>query len=229
MTHAQVKYFDNTFIEFFRMLTSNNNRDWFLKNAKAFEANVKKPFEVFVETLIEQIDRRYGSLKIDAKDCILRIHRDVRFSKDRSPYHLHCTAFISPVGKRDKTFPGMFVRLSAESVGIMGGCYSSSTEQIQRIRKIIIENADLFSSLYKDKVFIERFGGIRGDCLKKTPKHLADLALFDPLVLNKQWYFVAERKPSLIQSTSLLDEMMEYYVAAKPLNEFFINSLKSDF
>jgi uncharacterized protein (TIGR02453 family) len=204
MTHAQVKYFDNTFIEFFRMLTSNNNRDWFLKNAKAFEANVKK-------------------------DCILRIHRDVRFSKDRSPYHLHCTAFISPVGKRDKTFPGMFVRLSAESVGIMGGCYSSSTEQIQRIRKSIIENADLFSSLYKDKVFIERFGGIRGDCLKKTPKHLADLALFDPLVLNKQWYFVAERKPSLIQSTSLLDEMMEYYVAAKPLNEFFINSLKSDF
>lgn len=228
MTNAQVKYFDNTFIEFFRMLTKNNDRGWFLRNTEVFEANVKKPFEVFVEALIEKIDSRYGSLKIDAKDCILRIHRDVRFSKDKSPYQLHCTAFISQAGKHDKTFPGLFIRLSAESVGIMGGCYSPSTEQIQRIRESIIENPDLFSSLYRDKVFTERFGNIQGDRLKKAPKHLSDLTRHDPLLLNKQWYFVAERKPSLIQSLSLMDEMMEYYVAAKPLNDFFIKSLSSD-
>jgi uncharacterized protein (TIGR02453 family) len=229
MTNAQVKYFDSTFIEFFRMLTTNNNRGWFLENTQAFEANVKKPFEAFVEALIEKIDSRYSSLKIDAKDCILRIHRDVRFSKDKSPYNVHCTAFISPAGKRDKTFPGLFIRLSAESVGIMGGCYSPSTAQIQLVRQSIIENPDRFSSLYNDKTFTKKFGCIQGDRPKKTPKHLSDLTRYDPLVLNKQWYFVTERKPSLIQSLSLMDEMMEYYEAAKPLNEFFIKSLSSDF
>jgi uncharacterized protein (TIGR02453 family) len=228
MTNAQVKYFDGKFVEFFRMLTKNNNRGWFLENTQAFEANVKRPFEKFVAALIEKINSRYGSLEIHAKDCILRINRDVRFSKDKSPYNVHCTAFISPTGKHDKTFPGLFIRLSAESVGIMGGCYSPSTEQIHRIRESIIENRAVFASLYGDKMFIERFGKIQGDRLKKVPKHFSDLTRHDPLILNKQWYFVAERKPSLIQSLSLMDEMMEYYVAAKPLNDFFIKSLSSD-
>ena len=198
MTNAQPKYFDNTFIEFFRMLAKNNDRGWFLENTQAFESNVKKPFEAFVAGLIEKIDSRYGSLKIDAKDCILRFHRDVRFSKDKTPYNVHCTAFISPAGKRDKTFPGLFIRLSAESVGIMGGCYSPSVEQTQRVRQSIIENPDLFSSLCVDKTFTNKFGCIQGDRLKKTPKHLSHLTQYDPLVLNKQWYFVAERKPALI-------------------------------
>ena len=78
------------FNQFFKELAANNHKDWFDLNRKRYETHVKKPFEDFVEQLIEAVQKEDKSLNPKPKDCIFRINRDIRFSKD------NCAAFLLP-------------------------------------------------------------------------------------------------------------------------------------
>ena len=79
-------HFSPEFLQFFKDLAANNNRDWFTGNKKHYELVVKKPFEVFITDMINKIKKDDPKLQIEAKDAIFRIYRDVRFSKDKTPY-----------------------------------------------------------------------------------------------------------------------------------------------
>ena len=105
-----MKYFTSDFVEFFKDLAKNNQKEWFHENKKRYEASIKNPFTLFLKDLIAEIQKFDSELHIEPKDCILRINRDVRFSKDKTPYNLHYTAFISKGGKKDKSIPGFFLR-----------------------------------------------------------------------------------------------------------------------
>ena len=108
-----MQYFTEDFINFFKELAANNHKEWFHENKKRYESSVKKPFTVFVGKMIEEIQKVDADLMIEPKDCILRINRDIRFSKDKTPYNLHYTAFISRGGKKDKSIPGFFYSIFA--------------------------------------------------------------------------------------------------------------------
>ena len=99
-------YFTKDFIGFFSDLENNNNRDWFHENKKRYETSVKGPFESLVSALISELSKVYPEMTITPKDAIFRINRDIRFSKDKSPYKTHMAALISPGGKKDKTTSG---------------------------------------------------------------------------------------------------------------------------
>lgn len=219
-----MKYFNHGFLEFFKSLATNNNKEWFHAHKDDYEKNVKLPFEAFVQELIYQIQKFDTSIQLHPKDAILRINKDIRFSKDKSPYNLHCTAFISSGGKKDKGIPGLYLRFSPESLGIMGGCYGPSPKQLQDIRTYISKNIQHFNNLLNEKNFINKFSQIKGETIKRIPENLRDISAKEPLILNKQWYFVAEREPELITSPNLVQEIMEYYHSGKPLNDFFIKA-----
>ena len=90
-----MKYFTKDFAAFFKDLEKNNNREWFHENKKRYEDSVKNPFHNFVEELIGGLSDIFPTLTIQPKDAIFRIHRDVRFSKDKTPYKIHASALIS--------------------------------------------------------------------------------------------------------------------------------------
>lgn len=80
--------------QFLNDLKQNNDRDWFLANKPRFET-AKKEFEIFITQLIGEISKFDPTIgHHSAKDCIFRIYRDVRFSKDKSPYKTHFGAHI---------------------------------------------------------------------------------------------------------------------------------------
>ena len=220
-------FFTQLYTDFFRQLAKNNNKEWFLAHKAEYEKDVKRPFENFVKQLIAEISKHENLDKIQTKQCIGRINRDIRFSKDKSPYNLHVNAFISPYGRKDKSYPGFFIRFSADMVGVMGGCLSHSKEQINAIREHIENNLSEFESLYSDKTFCHKFGKIHGESIKRIPQELKEIAKQEKLILNKQWYFVTEREPEWMLSENLLNEIMEYYLVAKPLNDFFKKALKT--
>jgi len=220
-------YFDEGFLEFFHSLAGNNNTTWFHNHKQHYAKQVKKPFEAFIDDLIVEIQGIDPTLQVTAKDCILRINRDIRFSKDKTPYNLHYTAFVSNGGRRDKSIPGLFLRFSPESVGIMGGCYYASTEQRQKIRNHIGADISGFRKLVDEQPLVEKFGTIQGESAKRIPAELKDVADKEPLILNKQWYFVAEREPDIIVSPNLMQEIMSYYQAAKPVNDFLLRAIGS--
>ncbi len=221
-----MQYFTEDFSGFFKELANNNHKDWFHANKKRYETSIKKPFEVFVGKMIQEIQKFDADLQIAPKDCILRVNKDIRFSKDKSPYNLHYTAFISKGGRKDKSIPGIFLRFSPEMVGIMGGCFGPSKEQLHSIRTVISKNPEAFRTLLEHKDFVQKFGEIKGETMKRIPKEWKELCKKEPLVTYKQFYFVGEESPELITSESLVDELMNYWKVMRPVNEYLTKAMQ---
>ncbi len=90
-------FFTEDFLNFFIELAPNNHKDWFDLNRKRCEESIKKPFYAFTQHLIDRITKSDAAFKdLLAKDCVFRINRDIRFSKDKSPYKLQYSAVIAP-------------------------------------------------------------------------------------------------------------------------------------
>ena len=111
-----MKYFDTEFIAFLQELTINNNKEWFQENRERYKINVEKPFKTFVADFIGGLQPYIPNLNVEAKDCVFRIYKDVRFSKDKTPYKNHVSAMISTGGRKNKTIPGAYIQFSAEDI-----------------------------------------------------------------------------------------------------------------
>ncbi len=221
-----MQYFTEDFINFFKELAANNHKEWFHENKKRYESSVKRPFTVFVGKMIEEIQKVDADLMIEPKDCILRINRDIRFSKDKTPYNLHYTAFISRGGKKDKSIPGFFVRFSPEMVGIMGGCFGPDKEQLLKIRTKIKKDPKTFRKLIEEQQFTEHFGELKGEAMKRIPKEWQQAIEKEPYIANKQFYFVTEKPSDLILSEQLIGELMRYWKIMQPLNDYLTKAIQ---
>src|SRR5688572_3641767 len=164
-----MSYFTPTFLQFFSDLSKNNSTEWFNENRKTYEKEVKKPFEKFIQEIIDQIQQYEPEVQIKPSEAIMRINKDIRFSKDKTPYNVHVAANISKFGKKDKSYPGFYVQLSPEGISIFGGAYMVENSQLANIRNYIAENLDEFTQLYNDKDFKEKFGTIQGEQNKRIP------------------------------------------------------------
>ncbi|MEP4090972.1 DUF2461 domain-containing protein [Reichenbachiella sp.] len=213
-------YFTQDFIQFFTDLAQNNQKEWFHANKKRYESSVKKPFEHFLTDLIHEIQKEESSLEIQPKDCVLRINRDLRFSKDKTPYNLHYSAVVSNAGRKDKSVPGIFLRFTPEEVGIMGGAYVLDKDQLQALRTHIAQDPKKLEKLASTEPFASKFGELKGDESKRMPIEFQEQVKQIPLLSRKQFYFVAKRETALITNENLLTEMMDYWHAMRPINRF---------
>jgi uncharacterized protein (TIGR02453 family) len=213
-------FFSPSFLTFFKQLAKNNNTTWFNENRSVYEKEVKKPFAVFVEEMIKRISQHEPDVKIKPADAITRINKDIRFSKDKTPYNLHVAANISAYGKKDKAYPGFFFSLGPENIQIYGGVYMPDKAQLENIRKTIVSNPKEFEEAINDAAFISHFGHIRGETQKRLEPDLKAIVAKQPLIANKQFYYSAELEPENITKESLADTLMEYYNAARKVNRF---------
>lgn len=220
-------YFNLNFEIFFRELTKNNTTLWFNEHRKTYEQEVKKPFNQFVGDMIELIGKYEPDIKIKPADAVMRINKDIRFNKDKTPYNTHVAANISVYGKKDKSFPGFYFQLSHDKIMIYGGVYMAEPPTLLKIRKHIAWNPDEFSSAYKDKNFRDKFDVIHGEKHKRLPEEFLNIAAKEPLIANKQFYYMAELSPDILFKDGLPDKMMEYYLAGKKLNDFLKEAIKS--
>lgn len=217
--------FSADFISFFQELSVNNHRDWFAENKKRYEKEVKKPFQALVATLIDRMNEEGANLAIEAKDCILRINRDIRFAKDKTPYNVHVTAFISPGGRKDKSVPGFAIRLSSEMVGVMIGTYGPSKEQLLALRREIAADPQTFTSLITAPDFVAVFGDLRGEQHKRIPPEFKEAVQEIPQIANKQFYFMGELSPQLIPSDRLVDELINCWQLSRPFSSWMTKTI----
>lgn len=213
-------YFKPTFSRFFKDLAKNNNTVWFNENRKTYENEVKKPFAGLVEEMILRIQAVDPAVNIQAADAMMRINKDIRFSKDKTPYNTHVGAIISPYGRKSKEYPGMYLQLSADKIMVYGGAYMVEKANLQSIRRAIADHMPNFDKLISNKDFIQKFGSIQGEKNKVLPAEFKSVQLKQPLVANKSFYFFAEPDYKNLFSEQLPELLMDYYHAAKPLNDF---------
>lgn len=197
--------------QFLKALKKNNKRDWFQRRKPQFD-EILGEFELLVDELLHSmVDLHPDFLDLKPRDCMFRIYRDVRFSKDKSPYKAHLSAFLAP-GGRKAVKPGYYIHLEPGQTMIAGGWYMPSVENLQKIRKHILDNGDELQKRIKPlvkKYHLEPF-----DKLARVPRGFpADHLYADWLKLK---HFVLVRsipdsqatsrsfKPSLIRSLKTL-------------------------
>lgn len=220
-------YFDTEYLKFLRELPANNNRDWFNDNKSRFKSSVEGPFHDFVNALIEKVSPLMKGLEeMDSKHCVFRIYRDVRFSKDKSPYKSHMSALISPSGRKGMSDPGLYLESSGEHLRLYSGAYQVEKEALYRLRTAIMENEKQFAKLIGSKKFVDTFGEIKGEKNKRIPKEFREAADNQPLLFNKNFYFFREWPAEKVLEDSLVKDLLSTYKVAQPVNNFLFSAIK---
>jgi uncharacterized protein (TIGR02453 family) len=149
-------------------LARHNDRSWFEQNRPAYE-RAKGLFEDFVDEVILSLGSIEDLRGVTAKDCVMRIYRDIRFSKDKSPYKTGMGASIGPGGRKSYRFHYyLHIQPHDESM-IAGGLHEPESAQINAFRAAIGRNPRKFKTVVADKSFKRYFGEISGEKLKTVP------------------------------------------------------------
>lgn len=157
-------------LQFLTDLRHNNNRDWFLAQKKRYE-KYKENYHALVAEFIgemSQYDEQLASLNV--KDCTFRINRDIRFSKDKSPYKSHMGIWLS-TGQKNTNLAGYYIHIEPGQSFIAGGKWQPEGDDLKKIRKEIEFFHDDLEAILKDKKFKAEFKGFdRENALKTAPK-----------------------------------------------------------
>ncbi len=215
-----MRYFNDSFINFFNELSANNNKAWFDEHRKVYEKEVKKPFASLVQEMINRINKHESEVQIKPSEAIMRINKDIRFSKEKIPYNTHVGANISKFGKKDKSYPGFYFQLSPRGIMIYGGIYMVDTKKLQSIRHYISDHLKAFSEAYSDPLFIKTYKKIAGEQNKRIPKEFQEIVKKEPLVANKQFYYSTELPQTVITSEQLPEKLMACYLAGRNMSDF---------
>jgi len=150
-------------------LDQNNFKAWFDSHRPAYE-EARDTFAAFINALIDELREADHLQGLSAKECILRINRDVRFTKDKSPYNINLSAMITP-GGRKSGWQGYYISLGARNRSLVaGGLYMPSPEQLNAFRRAVDQDANDFKEITRAAAFIEQFGTIEGERLKTAPQ-----------------------------------------------------------
>lgn len=139
-------------LQFLKQLAKNNTKEWFDTNRKKYEA-AKTDFASFIQIVLDDFSKIDTSLSsLTAKDCMFRINRDIRFSKDKSPYKTNFGAYINAAGKKSMT-AGYYLHIQPGESFVGGGMYQPDAPALKKLRQEIDYSFDEFSSIINSKKF----------------------------------------------------------------------------
>lgn len=157
-------------LAFLKALGEHNDKSWMDENRKWYETE-KKSFEEFVSALLKEIavfDPAIGDLS--PKDCIFRLNRDIRFSKDKSPYKTNFGAAMAIGGKKKSDKAAYYIHIQPEKSFIGGGMWMPEAPVLKKIRQEIDYGFEDFTKLIKAPAFTKHFKTIDGETLSRPPK-----------------------------------------------------------
>jgi len=211
---------------FFKELQQNNHKEWFHSNKKRYEKEVRDPFINLLEEILPVLASWDDRILPDPKKAMFRINRDVRFSKDKSPYHLLMKAGFSPNGKKSE-LPGYYLGIDMENVHVGGGLFMIGTTQLKKVRSHIASHTGHFLDILDHQDFKNAFGQLKGEKSKRLDKSLMSIAEKTDLIYNKQFYAFAEFPiETFFGSKELSKEILVHFEAIRPLNSFLTRSFE---
>ncbi len=160
---------DASVYEFLSLLKDNNNREWFAENKPVFQA-AKLSFENSIKefiSIVHDIDPSIGSLEV--KECVFRIYKDTRFSKDKTPYKTNMGAYVVNGGRKSPK-GGYYIHIEPGASFIAGGIYCPPSDVLKKVRKEVYNFADEYKAIINDKKFVKLFPEFYQDKLKMAPK-----------------------------------------------------------
>jgi uncharacterized protein (TIGR02453 family) len=212
-------------LNFLRDLRENNNKPWFDSHRETYE-QARDAFESLVEDLISEVSSFQDLKGIIARDCIFRINRDIRFSRDKRPYKWHMSAEIAPGGRRSGNL-GYYIHISPDDESLIaGGLYTPTTAQLTRFREAIARDVGPLRQVTRDRKFTRYFGSIEGDRLRTAPQGYSREHPEIDLLRLKQVMVVHRLTDKQVLARNLPTRAVQVMKAIKPFNEYLNHVLQ---
>ena len=233
-------------IPFLRELRENNNRPWFQQNKTRYDA-IQNVLVEFCDAVIQELSKADPTVRTcDARRCVYRIYRDVRFSNDKRPYKEHVSFWIPCGGNNKVDAPGYYFQIEPEDAAVSGdlsfgssclggGVFSMYPTTPNVLRQEIFYNVETFQKILKDRTYRKYFGTELWDpypCKTIPPtfrKLVGDIPDDFPCrEMLKQRSFVSlhRLKDNIIPTEKMLKETLAAFHATIPLNEFFAQAMQ---
>lgn len=214
---------------FLNQLKKNNNRSWFQKHKEEYEHNVRFPMQCLIASLAREMADVAPEIEFNPKRSIFRIYRDVRFSKNKSPYKTNIAASFDQRGRNKSPVetPGLYVGIEPGSIFIGGGLYMPTGDQLKAIRKSIVDHPDGYLEIVTDRRFKKQFGNVQGEKLQKAPLgYPKDHPLIEHLK-HKQFFVGKEYEDeSACLKSGFLGTVVKVFSDTMPLVRWLTSALK---
>ena len=206
---------------FLDKLKKNNDRDWFTEHKTEFkkhQSDIKDFYTLVMDNL--KVHDQIEKMKM------FRIYRDVRFSKDKTPYKAHFAGSFHRSGAQNRG--GYYIRIKPGESFIATGFWGPEKEDLFRIRKEFELDASEFREIIDQKSFKEIWGELRGDAVKTAPKGFDKEHENIDLIRHKQFIFQRNFSDTQVLSPLFLDEIDKSYKAVRPYFDLMSDVLNTD-
>jgi uncharacterized protein (TIGR02453 family) len=159
-------------LKFLKGLKKNNNREWFQKHKTEADTAQKNFLELVAGLIFVLSEYDEALTTVDAKASLFRIYRDVRFSKDKSPYKTHLAAFICSAGRKSDKVPGYYIHIEPGGESIFAaGIYMPDKAVLENLRQDLIAPKSRIAAMLADKAFRREFPHLgEDDKAKRVPR-----------------------------------------------------------
>jgi len=212
-------------LQFLQELSENNTREWFNDNRKRYHENRYKMI-FLTDVLINEIKKFDPEIAgTNPKDCMFRIFRDVRFSKNKQPYKTNFGCFIAK-GGRKSIYPGYYLHIEPNQSFAGGGIYMPQAEQLKIIRNFMTENAHEFLDIINEKDFKKTFPEMYDHQLKTAPRGFPKDHEFIGLLRYKSFAFTNRMKNSKITGDHFIEDTPQTFRELHKANFFLHEALE---
>ncbi len=208
-------------LKFLKDIAKNNNKVWFDENKKRY-LDAKENMEEFMQAVM---DRLNASDAIEGYK-VYRIYRDVRFSKDKTPYKTYMHAYLKRDGKARRG--GYWVGIQPGDTQIGGGFYGPEKDDLLRIRKEFEYDGDRIQKILNDKTFKSMFGELKGEGLKTAPKGFDKEHPNIELIRRKQFYAMRPFTDKEVTDEKFIDQVIDTFTGIRPFFDYMSEILTTD-
>ena len=219
-------WFTKDYNSFFKDLEKNNNREWFQENKPRYEKAHANVIE-FAEALMERMNEHDNIVPRTGKQTLFRIYRDVRFSKNKTPYKNHFSGYMSREGKQLRG--GYYFHLEPGGKTMVGGgFFSPNPADLKHIRQHIEADDKPLRKIIKSATFKKYFGTLQGDTVKTAPKGFDKEHPAIDLLRHKQFYVFRTFTDKEVTSDNFLREVVKTCKAFRPFFDYMSEVLTTD-
>jgi uncharacterized protein (TIGR02453 family) len=215
-------------IKFLKDLKKNNNKAWFEENRRLYEA-AKTDFETFVQAILDAYSKKDVDLAtLKAKECVFRINRDVRFSKDKSPYKANMGASLNRGGKKS-IYAGYYFHCEPGQSFAGGGLWMPMPPEAKKVRQEIDYCLPEFRSIVESKKFKSVYGGMENTgefTLVNVPKGYEKDHEGAAYLKLKSWVATRPLTDADLVSKDLQKKVIESFDVLQPLVKFINRAIE---
>lgn len=211
--------------QFLRDLKNNNNREWFAENKLSYEQHQAKLVS-FAEEMMRRLNEHDSIEFRSGKKSVIRVYRDIRFSKDKSPYKTYTGMGFRRSSKLLRG--GYYLHIEPDNSFVGGGFWEPNKEDLLKIRKAIELDEAEFRKIINSEEFVSVFGELKGNQLKTCPKGFSKDSTAIDLLRYKQYVLTKEFSDDEVTSDTFFDEVDQVFRAMRPFLDFMSYILTTD-